>query len=86
MLKKYCIYFNVSRGERAEYNYWVCFVRLRMIEDWLFVMNSTPVAALGSQVKRETTGGGVCEMKLYEGGRLSHIFWQTREQVRTQRS
>jgi len=39
-----------------------------------------------SQVKRETAGGGVCEVKLDEGGRLSHIFWQTREQVRTQRS
>ena len=41
---------------------------------------------LGSQVKRETAGGGVCEMKLDEGGRLSHFFWQTREQVRAQRS
>eukprot|EP00904_Undaria_pinnatifida_P011765 jgi/Undpi1/7719/HiC_scaffold_23.g10192.m1 len=33
------------------------------------------------EVKRETAGGGVCEVKLDEGGRLSHLFWQTREQV-----
>ena len=46
MLQKYCVYFSASRGERAEYNHWVCFVRLRMIEDWLFVMNPVPLPPL----------------------------------------
>ena len=46
MLQEYCVYFSVSRGERAEYNHWVCFVRLRMIEDWLFVMNPVPLPPL----------------------------------------
>jgi len=49
MLQKYCVYFSVSRGERAEYNHWVCFVRLRMIEDWLFVMNPVPLPPLVSK-------------------------------------
>ena len=46
---RYCVYFSVSRGERAEYNHWVCFVRLRMIEDWLFVMTPVPLPPLVSK-------------------------------------
>ena len=69
MLQKYCIYFNVSRGERAEYNHWVCFVRLRMTEDWLFVMNPVPLPPLVSKNVRSWVPGeeGNCGRRSVRG-------------------
>lgn len=32
-------------------------------------------------VMATTANGGVCEVKMDDGGRLTHIWWQTREQV-----
>ena len=81
MLQTYCICFDVSRGAQTGYNHWVCFVRLRMIENWLFVINPIPLPPLVSKNSRSwvpgeegNCGRGVCEVKLDEGGRLSHIF------------
>ena len=69
MLQKYCIYFYVSRGARTEYNHWVCFVRVRMIEDWLFVMNPVPLPPLVSKNSRSWVPGeeGNCGRRSVRG-------------------
>ena len=40
-----------------------------------------PLDRLNPQIKQATADGGICEVKMDDQRRLTHIWWQTRKQV-----